>query len=152
MSIAEAGHGINLSRSFLDLEIVQRVLKVTDFIVLFAGTTALVMQSALALNPDVATLMTFASMAMVFATLLALRGLGAYHICSLLRPLRSADLATGLTALVGTAGFLLTQAFMFDLPVSWLAGWLAIPAAHFTVSRLATAGWLKPRVANGMLR
>ena len=67
MSIAETGYTPALSRSFLDPEIVQRVLKVSDFIVLFAGTTALFMQSAISLDPQLATMMTFASMVMVLA-------------------------------------------------------------------------------------
>ncbi len=152
MSIAETGYTPALSRSFLDPEIVQRVLKVSDFIVLFAGTTALFMQSAISLDPQLATMMTFASMVMVFATLLALRGLGAYHIRSLLQPLRSTLLAASFCALAGLIGFLMIRAFVFELPVSWLAGWLLIPAIHFSISRFATASWLAPRVASGMLR
>jgi exopolysaccharide biosynthesis polyprenyl glycosylphosphotransferase len=152
MSIAETGYTPALSRRFLDPEIVQRVLKVSDFIVLFAGTTALFMQSAISLDPQLATMMTFASMVMVFATLLALRGLGAYHIRSLLQPLRSTLLAASFCALAGVIGFLMIRAFVFELPVSWLAGWLLIPAIHFSISRFATASWLAPRVASGMLR
>jgi hypothetical protein len=87
--IAQTGYAPALSRNFLDPEIVQRVLKVSDSVVLFAGTTALFMQSAIALDPQAATMMTFATMVMVFATLLVLRWLGAYHIRSLLQPARS---------------------------------------------------------------
>ena len=152
MSIAEAGYGPNLSRNFLDPEIVQRVLKISDFVVLFIGTAALALQSALALEPDSATMMTFGAMVMVFSSLLALRGVGAYDIRSLTQPVRSTLIATGFTILAGTAGFVLTRTFMYDLPAAWLAGWMLIPALHFSISRVATASWLKPRVANGMLR
>lgn len=69
--------------------------------VLFAGTTALFMQSAIALDPQAATMITFATMVMVFATLLVLRWLGAYHIRSLLQPARSTVLATSFSALAG---------------------------------------------------
>jgi len=152
MSIAEAGYGPNLSRSFLDPEIVQRVLKISDFVVLFIGTAALVLQSALALEPDSATMMTFGAMVMVFSSLLALRSVGAYDIRSLIQPVRSTLIATGFTILAGTAGFVLTRTLMYDLPAAWLAGWMLIPALHFSISRVATASWLKPRVASGMLR
>ncbi len=99
--IAQTGYAPALSHNFLDPEIVQRVLKVSDSVVLFAGTTALFMQSAIALDPQAATMITFATMVMVFATLLVLRWLGAYHIRSLLQPARSTVLATSFSALAG---------------------------------------------------
>jgi hypothetical protein len=75
VSIVDSKPSPELSRSFLEPEIVQRVLKVSDFVVLFFGTAALFAQSAYALDTYTATMMTFSSMVMVFATLLGLRGL-----------------------------------------------------------------------------
>ncbi len=152
MSIADTSQPQISSRRFLDPEIVQRLLKVSDFMILFFGTVALLMQSTINLDTHMATMVTFASMMMVFATLLGLRSLGGYHIRSLVQPVRSMLLATGFSALVGTTVFLLVRMFAFDLPYSWLAGWLMLPTAHFALSRMATAHWLAPRVAAGMLR
>jgi hypothetical protein len=89
VSIVDSQPSAELSRSFLEPDIVQRVLKVSDFVVLFFGTAALFAQSAYALDTYTATMMTFSSMVMVFATLLGLRGLGAYEIHALLNPIRS---------------------------------------------------------------
>ena len=152
MSVADLGRGSVLSRDFLDPQIVQRVLKISDFTVLFFGTAALFMQAAHTLDTHTATMMTFAAMVMVFANLLGLRGLGAYEIRSLINPVRSIALATLFTMMTGIAAFLATRMLVFELPLSWLAGWMLLPTAHFSISRTATAQWLAPRVAAGMLR
>ncbi len=80
MSIVDSKPSPELSRSFLEPEIVKRVLKVSDFVVLFFGTATLFAQSAYSLDTYTATMMTFGSLVMVFATLLGLRVLGAYQI------------------------------------------------------------------------
>jgi FlaA1/EpsC-like NDP-sugar epimerase len=152
VSIVDSQPSAELSRSFLEPDIVQRVLKVSDFVVLFFGTAALFAQSAYALDTYTATMMTFSSMVMVFATLLGLRGLGAYEIHALVKPIRSMVLAIALSAFAGLVTYALTRAFVFDLPLSWLASWMLLPAAHFGLSRMSVAQWLQPRVKAGMLR
>ena len=152
MSIADTSQQPISSRTFLDPEIVQRMLKVSDFVILFFGTVALVMQSTIKLDSHMATMGTFVSMIMVFGTLLGLRSLGGYHIRSLVQPIRSILLAISFSALAGTVVFVLARLLAFDLPYSWLAGWLMLPTAHFALSRAATAHWLAPRIAAGMLR
>jgi Undecaprenyl-phosphate glucose phosphotransferase len=139
------------SSGFLDPEIVQRVLKISDFAVLFFGTAMLFMQSTIALPTEAATLMTFINLVMVFAILLGLRAIGTYEIASLIRPVRSSVLAIALSGIIGLAVFFITRLFIFELPSMWLAGWLCLPATHFAVSRMSVANWLRPRVEAGML-
>jgi hypothetical protein len=152
VSIVDSKPSPELSRSFLEPEIVQRVLKISDFVVLFFGTAMLFAQSAYSLDTYTATVMTFASLVMVFATLLGLRGLGAYEIRSLLNPIRSMLTAVAFTAVTGLIAFALTRVFVFELPFSWLAGWMLLPSAHFSLSRMSISHWLQPRVEAGMLR
>ncbi len=141
-----------ISNSFLEPAIVQRILKLCDFAVLFFGTMMLFMHSSLILPQETAIQMTFMNLVMVFATLLGLRWLGAYEIASLIRPVRSMLLAAAFSGLAGVVVYLTTEWLMFSLPVSWLAGWLILPAGHFVISRLAVSSWLRPRVEAGMLR
>ncbi|MGB7205429.1 MAG: undecaprenyl-phosphate glucose phosphotransferase [Anderseniella sp.] len=151
LDIRDAGRARSADR-FLEPEVVQRLLKLSDFFVLFFGTVMLFMQSSLQLPTDTATTMTFVNLVMVFATLLGLRGLGAYRIASLVKPLRGTVMAILFSSLVGVTVFMIMRALFFDLPVMWLLGWICLPALHFAVSRLCIASWLKPKVESGLLR
>ena len=98
---------------FIDPAVVQRLLKASDFMVLFFGAIWLFMRFAV-LTPEGAAAVGFVSIIISLAGMLILRQMGLYTTRALLKPLRGSLLATCGIVLTGAAGAL----FAHIAPVS----------------------------------
>jgi Undecaprenyl-phosphate glucose phosphotransferase len=140
-------------KSYIDVEVLQRLLKGLDFIVLgFAGLVITLGMARLPAMPDNDALIGFFTLELVLLSMFAMRILGLYEIASLRRGLRSIILSFA-ACLVGVlVNYLLAWLGLIDLPAAWLVVWLALTAAHLILTRGVVALWARPIDRAGRFR
>ncbi|MGE0212797.1 MAG: undecaprenyl-phosphate glucose phosphotransferase [Parvibaculaceae bacterium] len=137
---------------FVDPEIVQRLLKTADFALLFAGAVVLYLGASGPSRPDMPSLIGFLALATALASMLALRGLGLYEIPALANLRRAVAGSLATTVLVGAVVLVLADTLLFPIERAWLTGWFALALAHFSLTRLAVAAYVLPKVRTGAFR
>ena len=137
---------------YIDPEIVQRLLKATDFIVLFSWATVLFLLSVQASDNNAFALITFLALEIAFGALLAMRWLQLYDVASLLKPLRGTAIAAGISFVAGAVIAAAADAVLFDVSSLWLKGWAGMCAASAAVTRLAAWAWARPHARRGAFR
>ncbi len=137
---------------YIDPEIVQRLLKVTDFLVLFTSAAMLLLLSKKTHDDNAIALTSFLALVISFSALLAMRWQGLYGVANLLRPIRGAVLATAVSLITGAAVFLATDLVLFRIDDAWLEWWVGICLANSTFTHCAAWMWARPRAAAGIFR
>lgn len=140
-------------KSYIDVEVLQRLLKGLDFI--FLGFSTLVLTLGLTKLPytgDNNALLGFFVLELVLLSMLAMRSFGLYDIASLRRGLRSVLLSTLTCLAVGAFNYLLAWLGLIDLRLSWLVVWALLAAAYLIVTRAAIALWARPLDRAGRFR
>ncbi|HTN98183.1 MAG TPA: undecaprenyl-phosphate glucose phosphotransferase [Nordella sp.] len=140
-------------KSYIDVEVLQRLLKGLDFIVLFLGGFTITI--GLARLPAVAdndALIGFFALELALLSMLAMRSFGLYDIASLRSALRSIVFSFAACLLSGILNYLLARLGLIDLPPAWLTGWAILTAAYLIVTRGAVALWASPRDRAGRFR
>lgn len=137
---------------YIDPEIIQRLLKATDFVVLFSWATILFLLSTQSSDHSAIALTTFLSLEIAFSALLAMRWLQLYEVASLLKPVRGMAITASVSFVAGAAIAIAADAVLFDINSLWLKGWTAMCLASSALTRLAAWSWAKPHAAQGAFR
>ncbi len=130
--------------SYVDPEVVQRLLKCADFIVLFTGTMLLFLGSSMWIPQDIASTIGFLALEVAFGSMVTMRWLGLYDVKVLVNPERGITSSLAATFVLGAMVFASTHYFLFRLQPLWLSGWLGLCIAHFSITRTAAAIWARP--------
>jgi Undecaprenyl-phosphate glucose phosphotransferase len=133
----------------IDVDVVQRIAKAADFIVLTVG--ALVLTTVLATPGQPAAVGFFALLACL-TSLLALRGLGLYQPKIWTRGLVTAATSFAVAAIAGAVLFTLAKLSALQLPLGWISVWCSLTGIHFLVTRLAAQFWAAPAERAGQFR
>ncbi|WP_119388905.1 undecaprenyl-phosphate glucose phosphotransferase [Taklimakanibacter lacteus] len=138
-------------RSYIDVEVLQRLLKGLDFIVLALGGLAITFGLA-PRTPGNDALIGFFTLELTFLCMLAMRSLGLYDIAALRHGLRSILLSLATCGAGGVLNYLLARLGLIDLPLAWLTAWIGLSAVHLITTRGAVALWAKPLEREGRFR
>ncbi len=142
----------NRPARYIDPDIIQRLLKITDFAVLFASATALLLLCIQSIDDNAIALTAFLALEIGFSAVLAMRLLRVYEVASLLRPLRGVLSAAAISFVAGAAIFVAADAVLFAVDNLWFKGWAGLCLAHSAISRIAVWLWVKPRASAGAFR
>jgi Undecaprenyl-phosphate glucose phosphotransferase len=137
---------------FIDSTVVQRLLKITDFLVLGMGGLVLATTAAMQPSPEQLAASPFAALVAALLSMLAIRGAGLYEIRALCHGPRNALFSVCWSFLIGAAVFATTGAFIELTSQSWLAGWLALLIVHFGITRNTASMWIRPLAEQGRFR
>ncbi len=137
------------STSWISPEVVERVLKLMDFVAF--GATALIGLVLLAPRQDAlaAEVSGLLSMLTVFLALWLLRESGHYRLRSLIAPGLRIVTGLGVLAIAGLTTGLIGR-YMLDLPLlDWLRAFGVMAGGWFVMSRVLTWAWARPLAARG---
>ena len=141
------------AKSYVDDEVVQRLLKVLDFVVFFATASFYASAFAVTLgSPDGAAIITFFSLALAFLCVLLLRDLGLYASSALVTGGRTFMKSASTVVITGCVAYKLLNHFLFPLDLHWVPYWTALATTHLAVSRLAAQVWARPLAKQGRFR
>jgi Undecaprenyl-phosphate glucose phosphotransferase len=133
----------------IDADVVQRLAKAADFLVLTFGCVAL----TLLLAPDgLPAAIGFFALLTSFSSLLALRGLGLYVPKAWAHGLRTAIKSAAVCIIVGGAAFVVSKILPLNLGLDWLCVWCALCNLHFLATRLPAQIWAGPAEKRGVFR
>ncbi len=138
--------------SYIDREVVQRLLKTADFIVMFLGSIMLLVRAAPVVEPEKAILYGFAAVCITLATMLSQRAAGLYEVTSLINPLYGTLSSAGVAFVAGSLSFIFLKLIVLPVGYLWITGWLALVITHFAVTRLSVAAWAAPLSQAGAFR
>ncbi|MDH3741605.1 MAG: undecaprenyl-phosphate glucose phosphotransferase [Hyphomicrobiales bacterium] len=137
------------SAHYIDPQIVQRLLKAADFIVLFTWATVLFLLSTRSTDHNAIALTAFLSLEIAFSTLLAMRWLQLYDVSSLLKPVRGMAFTAGVCFAAGALIAIAADMILFDVSLLWLKGWAGMCLVGPALSRAAAWAWAKPLAMQG---
>ena len=137
---------------FVDGAVAQRLLKVTDFVVLAFGALVLGLRSAL--NPDAATssFIGFFALTLAFLCLVLLRGFKLYEPRYLALAASSVIYSFGIAVIAGLGLHGLVGFFGLSLSGLWTTQWLMLCGVYFAVSRIAVQLWARPLLNAGRFK
>ncbi len=141
-----------LHRRYIDPEVLQRLLKASDFIVLFCGVLVLYMLFGPPPTEVGYILTVFFALAGTLCCLLAMRWAGAYEIRTLSRTGSGIVRSIAVAMLCGGVSFLVSGFLGLPVDVEWLAGWAALTLLHFGLTRSLSGLWIRPLARNGAFR
>jgi len=143
----------NTVKSYVDNEVVQRLLKAMDFMVFFAAATFYSTAFAGRLDlPNAASVITFFSLALAFLCVLLLRDLGLYKAPALLSGGWTFLKAASALFITGCAAYKLLDYFLIPMEPQWLLDWTLVVTSHLAFSRLVAQVWARPLARQGRFR
>ncbi|QIG50087.1 undecaprenyl-phosphate glucose phosphotransferase [Nordella sp. HKS 07] len=132
-------------KSYIDVEVFQRLLKGLDFVFLCFGGLVLTLGFAnLPGTGDNNALIGFFVLELVLLAMVAMRSFGLYDITSLRHGFRSILFSILTCLAAGAFNFLLAWLGLIALPLLWLDSWALLVAAYLIVTRGAVALWVRP--------
>lgn len=137
-----------MARRF-DVEVVQRLAKAADLLVLGAG--ALVLTTLYASKTETHAAGFFALL-VTLSSMLAVRGLGLYAPRQWAKGFFTAAKSFAAATIVAGGLFLVSKLTSLNLDVSWISAWAMLVAAHFGVTRLIAMAWVRPAVRLGQFQ
>jgi Undecaprenyl-phosphate glucose phosphotransferase len=138
---------------YVDEEVVKRLLKATDFFVLFLST--ILLSTITSLNPLLANsqaIIGFFSLSLSYLCLLTLRELGLYQPEALVNGRWIFVKSFSAVFICGFGLFSLVDDFLMPLHQHWLSYWLMITAGYLAASRFAAQLWARPVEKLGRFR
>ena len=135
-----------MTRKTIDSDVVQRLAKSADFVVLTGG--ALVLTTALA-QPGQPEAVGFFALLVAFACLLGMRGLGLYAPRQWAQMGWTTASSIAICVVAGAALFALSHLTKLQLPAIWIAVWSALCAVHFSITRFIAGLWAVPAAKAG---
>ena len=132
---------------------VQRLLKVLDFLVFF--TTAIFYTTAFAGPPDIpnkAAIITFFALELALLCVMLLRDINLYKAPALLNGSWTFLEASATTFITGFAAYSLLDYFLIPLSPQWPLYWTLVVTSHLAISRFIAQIWARPVAAQGRFR
>ena len=145
--------GLRARNDFIDREVVQRILKATDFAVLLgAAVIVSILNAAPPLPAQAATTIGFFSAGLALLCILAARSMRLYDVQSITGGWTAA--AWAILACAASGGVLFEALHLLLPPISqiWLAWWFLTVALYFPLSRIPVSLWARPVAAAGGFR
>ena len=143
----------NAAKSYVDDEVVQRLLKALDFVVFFATATFCSTVFAERLDvPNGASIITFFSLTLALLCVLLLRDLGLYKSSALVNGGWSFLKSAATLVITGSVAYNLLNHFLFPLDPHWVPYWTLLATCHLALSRLAAQAWARPLARQGRFR
>ncbi len=133
----------------IDAEVVKRLAKATDFVVLSAG--ALLLATFLA-KPGHPEAVGCFSLMVAFASLLGLRGLGLYVPRVWANGLLTAVKSAAVACIAGTLAFYISKFTLLQLHPQWTSLWCVLATSYFLATRLVAQIWAAPAERAGQFR
>ncbi|MGE0239168.1 MAG: sugar transferase, partial [Parvibaculaceae bacterium] len=138
---------------YIDVEVLQRLLKTLDFLVLGLAALTITLGTARTVSGrNDEALIGFFSLELVLLSMLALRSLGLYEIAALRNGFRSIAVSLAACLACGVVNYLLAEIGLLDLPLQWLTAWAGVTSVYLIVTRGVTALWAGPRDRDGRFR
>ncbi len=137
---------------FVDGAVAQRLLKVTDFVVLALGALVLGLRSATGDNQVVPISIAFFALTLVFLCLVLLRAFKLYEPGYLATAASSATFSCAVGVVAGLGLQALGNFFGLFLGGLWTVQWLVLCGIYFSVSRIAMQVWARPLLQAGRFR
>ena len=140
------------SARFVDCEVIQRLMKAGDVLVLFTACLYLGLRFLPMDGPNATAILGFLSLVMSFSTVVTLRLLGLYE------PRRwSEGAATFAKAVLAAmaAGLLFhffARVVFHAQGADWAVGWTVLALIHFSLTRFAAQAWARPAALAGRFR
>ena len=138
---------------YVDREIVQRIVKFTDFAFLFL-TSVFISLISLRVpgGAQSAQVIGFLAVEIAMVSVFAMRSMGLYGVAAMTSPAWAALRASAICLIIGAILYVLTHLLLLPLHSDWLYLWLTALPCYFAISRGAIALWAKPRAAAGRFR
>jgi Undecaprenyl-phosphate glucose phosphotransferase len=137
---------------FVDWAVPQRLLKVTDFLVLALGALMTGLQSSLNDNPLIPISVAFFALTLAFVCLVLLRAFKLYEPSHLTTAATAGVYSFGIAAVTGFVLQTLVGLTGLALGGSWTEQWLMLCGIYFSVSRVALQIWARPLLRAGRFR
>jgi lipopolysaccharide/colanic/teichoic acid biosynthesis glycosyltransferase len=137
---------------FVDPQRVQRRLMAADFVILLIATMMVFLGSSLLIPAHAVSIIGLFALEVALGGVLMMRWIGLYGLDVLLDPKRAIASALAVTIGLGAIAFVCTHFGLFALETWWLAGWAAVCAVHFALTRTAAYLWARPKAAAGAFR
>ena len=133
----------------IDLDVVQRLAKAADFVVLTGG--ALVLTTLLA-RPGQPEAVGFFALLVAFCGLLGMRGLGLYAPRQWAQMGWTTASSIAMCVVAGAVLFGLSHLTQLELPTAWIALWSGLCAGHFSITRFIAGLWAVPAAKAGQFK
>jgi Undecaprenyl-phosphate glucose phosphotransferase len=143
---------ISHKTSFIDREVVQRLLKTGDFTIMFLGSMFLLFRAITSTAPELAIVAGFVALCVALASMLALRTMGLYDVSSLVNPLYDSMASSAVAFVTGTVIYYALGTMVLPTVGLWVLGWFALTVFYFSVTRMAVSAWASPLSKSGAFR
>ena len=143
--------GVRVDR-YVDREVVQRILKFLDAIVLFAASIMIALMSALDLAVTTPEVIGFLAAELALACVFSMRALGLYDVKALTLGPWTALRATACCFIACGALYVLTHLFLLEMDFGWMYLWMIVLPTYFGATRGTVSLWAGPRAAEGRFR
>jgi Undecaprenyl-phosphate glucose phosphotransferase len=141
-----------LQTKFIDSEVVQRLIKGLDGLMLAAIAAVLTLHHAKNFDASVPARAGFFALNLALLCLYVQRGFGLYETTSLSRGIRAMTSAFVTTALIGLGFYAASSYLGLTLATPWVISWFLCVAGYFGLSRSATQVWAAPITKQGRFR
>ena len=138
--------------SFVDREIVERILKFLDVGVLFSASILISLTSTENLSSASPAIIGFLAVELALICVFGMRALDLYDIKAMVQGPWTAIRATACCFVLGGVLFALTHLFLLEMNFSWLYLWMIVLPVYFGLTRGLAALWAAPRAAKGRFR
>ena len=138
--------------SFVDREIVERILKFLDVGVLFSASILISLTSTENLSSASPAIIGFLAVELALICVFGMRALDLYDIKAMVQGAWTALRASALCFVLGGMLFALTHLFLLKMDFSWLYLWMIVLPVYFGLTRGLAALWAAPRAAKGRFR
>ena len=135
--------------SFVDREIVERILKFLDVGVLFSASILIALISTENISSARPEILGFLAVELALICVFGMRALDLYDIKAMVQGAWTALRASALCFVLGGMLFALTHLFLLEMDFSWLYLWMIALPVYFGLTRGLVALWAAPRAAKG---
>jgi Undecaprenyl-phosphate glucose phosphotransferase len=140
------------SDRYVDREVVQRILKCLDVVVLFCASIFVSLLSAVSASATSPQVIGFLAAELAFVCIFAMRALGLYDVKAMTQPAWTALRATASCFIAGGTLYTLSHFFLLEMDSGWLYLWMIILPIYFGLTRGLVSLWATPRAITGRFR
>lgn len=134
----------------IDHEVVQRLTKSLDLLVLTSIALVLTLQAAN--TPYQVSVAGFFALLIAFSSLRLIRGLKLYAATAWFNGLSTAVKSLAVVSVIGLSAWWLSPLVSLDLDRNWAVAFLVLSATYLSLTRLATHVWSQPLAKQGSLK
>jgi Undecaprenyl-phosphate glucose phosphotransferase len=138
-----------MKRNFAESEVVQRLLKVADLLVLGCAGFAITFATQQRIDAGLPAVIAFSVLCLGFAIIVVLRGMGLYAPVNLAKGLRTATLSAAISGVLGYCFFNMSGILKLELASGWIGSWLCFSCSYFAATRALVHLWANAISAKG---